>query len=185
MRANREAFERRRLRPRMLTGNVQRDLSVEVLGTRVGGAVPARADRRPRHRPSRRRARRRARRGGERRPDRALERRVALDGAGGRGDRRRAALVPALLGLGPEDRRELRPARGGGGLRGDRRHARHARPRLASARPREHVPPVHPGRGLRAVLHRPGLPELPRGAAGGRRALGGGADALHLSRTWG
>jgi lactate 2-monooxygenase len=34
MRANREAFDRRRLRPRMLTGNVERDLSVEVLGTR-------------------------------------------------------------------------------------------------------------------------------------------------------
>ena len=34
MRANRDAFERRRLRPRLLTGNVQRDLSVEVLGTR-------------------------------------------------------------------------------------------------------------------------------------------------------
>jgi lactate 2-monooxygenase len=34
MRANREAFERRRLRPRMLTGNAERDLSVEVLGTR-------------------------------------------------------------------------------------------------------------------------------------------------------
>lgn len=34
MRANLEAFERRRLRPRMLTGNVERDLSVEVLGTR-------------------------------------------------------------------------------------------------------------------------------------------------------
>jgi lactate 2-monooxygenase len=34
MRANREAFERRRLRPRMLRGNVRRDLSVEVLGTR-------------------------------------------------------------------------------------------------------------------------------------------------------
>jgi lactate 2-monooxygenase len=33
MHANREAFERRRIRPRMLTGNVQRDLSVEVLGT--------------------------------------------------------------------------------------------------------------------------------------------------------
>src|SRR5262245_5088323 len=33
MRANREAFERRRLRPRMLTGNLERDLSVEVLGT--------------------------------------------------------------------------------------------------------------------------------------------------------
>jgi lactate 2-monooxygenase len=34
MRANREAFERRRLRPRMLAGNVQRDASVEILGTR-------------------------------------------------------------------------------------------------------------------------------------------------------
>jgi lactate 2-monooxygenase len=32
--ANLEAFERRRLRPRMLAGNVERDLSVEVLGTR-------------------------------------------------------------------------------------------------------------------------------------------------------
>ncbi len=34
MRANREAFARRRLRPRMLTGNRARELSVEVLGTR-------------------------------------------------------------------------------------------------------------------------------------------------------
>lgn len=33
MRANLEAFERRRLRPRMLTGNATRDLSVEILGT--------------------------------------------------------------------------------------------------------------------------------------------------------
>jgi len=33
MRANLEAFARRRLRPRMLTGNRERDLSVEVLGT--------------------------------------------------------------------------------------------------------------------------------------------------------
>jgi lactate 2-monooxygenase len=32
--ANREAFERRRLRPRMLTGNFERDLSIEVLGLR-------------------------------------------------------------------------------------------------------------------------------------------------------
>jgi lactate 2-monooxygenase len=37
MRANREAFERRRLRPRMLTGNRERDLAVEVLGTRSPG----------------------------------------------------------------------------------------------------------------------------------------------------
>ena len=34
VRANREAFERRRLWPRMLTGNAERDLSVEVLGLR-------------------------------------------------------------------------------------------------------------------------------------------------------
>ena len=34
IRANREAFERRRLRPRMLAGNKERELSVEVLGTR-------------------------------------------------------------------------------------------------------------------------------------------------------
>src|SRR5215204_2904679 len=34
VRANREAFERIRLRPRMLTGNAERDLSIEVLGLR-------------------------------------------------------------------------------------------------------------------------------------------------------
>jgi isopentenyl diphosphate isomerase/L-lactate dehydrogenase-like FMN-dependent dehydrogenase len=34
VRANREAFERRRLRPRMLAGNKERELSVDVLGTR-------------------------------------------------------------------------------------------------------------------------------------------------------
>ena len=34
VRANLEAFERRRLRPRMLAGNTVRDLSVDVLGTR-------------------------------------------------------------------------------------------------------------------------------------------------------
>jgi lactate 2-monooxygenase len=34
LRANREAFERRRLRPRMLAGHTERDISVEVLGTR-------------------------------------------------------------------------------------------------------------------------------------------------------
>jgi lactate 2-monooxygenase len=39
MRANLEAFERRRLRPRMLTGNVERDLSVNVLGLRAPAPV--------------------------------------------------------------------------------------------------------------------------------------------------
>jgi lactate 2-monooxygenase len=33
MRANLEAFQRRRLRPRMLSGNIERDPSVDVLGT--------------------------------------------------------------------------------------------------------------------------------------------------------
>jgi isopentenyl diphosphate isomerase/L-lactate dehydrogenase-like FMN-dependent dehydrogenase len=33
MRSNLDAFERRRLRPRMLAGNAERDMSVEVLGT--------------------------------------------------------------------------------------------------------------------------------------------------------
>ena len=34
IRANREAFERRRLRPRMLAGHAERELSVEILGLR-------------------------------------------------------------------------------------------------------------------------------------------------------
>jgi lactate 2-monooxygenase len=34
VRANREAFERNRLRPKMLTGNAERDISIDVLGTR-------------------------------------------------------------------------------------------------------------------------------------------------------
>jgi lactate 2-monooxygenase len=34
VRANREAFERRRLRPRMLAGHTERELSIEVLGLR-------------------------------------------------------------------------------------------------------------------------------------------------------
>ena len=86
MRANLEAFQRRRLRPRMLTGNPERDISVEVLGTPspapfllapIGVLSIAHAD-------------------GElavaraaastARPVHALERGVALD----RGDRRRA-----------------------------------------------------------------------------------------------
>ncbi len=45
-----------------------------------------------------------------------------------------------------------------GRLRRDRRHARHADPRLAAPRPAPGLPAVHQGRGLRAVLLRPGLP---------------------------
>ena len=50
--------------------------------------------------------------------------------------RRRTALVPALLEQGRRRRRLVRRPRGGGRQRGDRRHARHARARLAHARPR-------------------------------------------------
>jgi lactate 2-monooxygenase len=39
LRANLEAFQRRRLRPRMLAGNVERDLSVDVCGTRSPGPL--------------------------------------------------------------------------------------------------------------------------------------------------
>jgi L-lactate dehydrogenase (cytochrome) len=39
VRANVEAFERRKLRPRMLAGNTVRDLSVDVLGTRAASPV--------------------------------------------------------------------------------------------------------------------------------------------------
>jgi L-lactate dehydrogenase (cytochrome) len=39
MRANLQAFDRRRLRPRMLAGNIRRDLSVDVLGTRSPAPV--------------------------------------------------------------------------------------------------------------------------------------------------
>jgi lactate 2-monooxygenase len=39
MRANREAFDRWRLRPKLLTGNAERELSMEILGTRSPGPL--------------------------------------------------------------------------------------------------------------------------------------------------
>ena len=63
MRANREAFRRRRIVPRMLRDVGERDLSTKVLGTDDARASAAGADRRADDRPPRRRARqRRARR---------------------------------------------------------------------------------------------------------------------------
>jgi len=108
MRANLDAFRNWRLRPRMLTGNVTRDLSVEVLGLRspapfllapVGVLSIAHAEAEVGWRGC----------GLVRRADGALERRDALARRGRRD--RRATLVPALLGLGPRDLRELRQAR--------------------------------------------------------------------------
>ena len=135
MRANREAFERRRLRPRMLIGNTERDLSVEVLGTRspapfllapIGVLSIAHED-------------------GELAVARAAaatgvpfflsSAASSLDRGRRREHGRRAALVPALLGQRPRARRQPRRPRRRGGLLGGRRHARHADPRLAPARP--------------------------------------------------
>ena len=64
MRANLDAFRSWRIRPRMLTGNVSRDLSVDVLGLQLGRAVSARTARRPLDRA------RGGRGGGRRRPPR-------------------------------------------------------------------------------------------------------------------
>ena len=46
MRANRAAFDRRRIVPRMLRDVSRRDTSVELFGRRLAAPVPARADRR-------------------------------------------------------------------------------------------------------------------------------------------
>ena len=150
MRANLAAFERRRIRPRMLTGNVARDISVEVLGLRspapfllapIGvlsiaheeaelgvGAAPAAV---------------------VGRADGALERRDAL-ARGGRRDRRARAGSSSTGLERPRDLRELR-------ARAPRRAGYGAivvtldtltlgwRPRDLRAR----LPAVHQGRGLR------------------------------------
>ena len=178
MRANLEAFEKWRIRPRMLTGNAVRDISVEVLGTRSPGPfllapVGVLSI-----------AHRGCGGGGRRgigvvgRADGALERGDPLD----RGRRRDecAALVPALLGERPRDLCELRPPGRAGRVRRDRRHARHADPRLAAAGPPPGVPAVHPRRGLRPVLLRPGVPVAARQAAARGSAHRGGDDARDL-----
>ncbi len=97
----------------------------------LSGAVPARADRRALDRARGRRACGRPRSRFDRSADGPLERGVALDRGGRRGDGRRAALVPALLGQRSRRRGQRRPASRGGRLRRARRHARHADPRLA------------------------------------------------------
>ena len=141
----------------------------------LAGAVPARARRRALDRVRGRRGR--CREGGrvvEGAADR-LERRDALARAGRRD--RVPALVPALLGLGSRHLRQLRLAGRGGRLRRDRRHARHAHARLAPPRSPQRLPAVHPRRGLRAVLQRPGVPVEARQAAGRGSAHRGRDDA--------
>ena len=53
LRANRAAFERWRIVPRMLRDVSERDTSVELFGRRLPSPVPARADRGARARPPR------------------------------------------------------------------------------------------------------------------------------------
>ena len=83
-----------------------------------------------------------------------------------RGDGRLAALVPAVLEQAQRPRGELRPARRGVRLRGDRHHARHDAARLAHARPRPRLPAVPAGQGHRAVRQRPGVQPHRRRARG-------------------
>jgi len=131
MRANLDAFQRWRIRPRMLTGNAVRDISVEVLGLRspapfflapVGVLSIAHEEAG---------SRRCEGVGVVRRPADPFERGHALDRRGRRDER--ASLVPALLGQRPRDLRELRQPRRSRRLRRNRRHARHLPPRLATA----------------------------------------------------
>ncbi len=140
IRANREAFERRRLRPRML--DRQRRARPLGRGARAAfaGTVPARTGRRPLDRASGSGARRRPRLEGDRRADDPLERRLDLARRRRRGARRRAALVPALLVGRPRARRQPRRPRGRSRIRRDRRHARHADSRLARPRPPQRLP---------------------------------------------
>ena len=146
----------------------------------VAGAVPPGAGRRALDRASGGRAGRGARGGRAGSPLLPIDRRLLVDRGHRGGDGRRAALVPALLDQRPRDRRQPAPASRPERLLGGRRHARHADPRLAAPRPPPRLSPVHQGRGLRAVLQRPGLPGEAREAAGGGHAHGGRDDALDV-----
>ena len=166
--ANREAFDRVRIVPRMLRDVSARDTSVELFGRRldspfllapIGVLELAHRERRPR---------RRARRRGRGRADGDLEPGVDADGGHRRRARRQPAVVPALLVDLGRSGREPRLARRGDRRRGDRGHARHDDARLAHARPRHRLPAVPARQGHRPVHERPGLPPTARRAAGGR-----------------
>ena len=180
MRANLKAFERRRLRPRMLTGNRERDLSVDVLGTALVWTVPSRADRCAEHRPQRRRTRSCESRGRHRNPIHLVERGVAFDRGSRRGDGGRPALVPALLDQRPRGDDELRQPSRRIRIRRDRPHPRHADPRLAAPRPDERIPAVPQWRGVRSVLLRSRLLRASRKVARRRPTHGCRDDARHV-----
>ena len=182
MDANRAAFARRRLVPRMLRDVAERDLSTTVLGTEMpaplllapvgvqkivhedGELATARAA------------------GGARRAD-DRQHHLALHP---RGDRRgRAATAPRWFQLyWPNDRRtrrELRQPGRGRRLRRDRRHRRHLHPRLEAARPPAGLASVPAGDGRRQLLPGPGLPRGPREAA--RRRTSAPRPAISSAST--
>ena len=151
--------------PRMLRDVAERDLSTTVLGDRAAGAAAAGADRRPEGRPRGRRAGHGAG-GGGRRPADDRQHRLALhDGGDRRGERRGAALVPALLAQRPRAARELRRPRRGRRLRRDRRHRRHLHPRLEAARPAAGLAALPQGSGNANYFQDPVFRAGPRAAA--------------------
>ena len=162
--ANRAAFERRRIVPRMLHDVAERDTSFELFSREAREPVPARADRRSRAGAQGRRPGRRARRRGRGRSgDRSNQASVAMEDCA-QAMRERPALAPALLEHLERARRELRPQGRGLWLRGDRDHARHDALRLAPAGSRPRLLAVRARQGDRAVHERPRL------QSAGRRA---------------
>ena len=165
MRANVDAFRRRALRPRMLVGTAERDISVEVLGLHspapfllapVGVLSIVHADAE------------RAVAGASK----ATGVPLVLSSAASTSLEDVAAIDPPrwfqLYWWGDRGARgEPRPAGRGGRLRRDRPHRRHADARLAAARPPERLSAVPQGGRAWAVLLRRGVPRPARVATRG------------------
>ena len=169
MDANRAAFARHRLVPRMLRDVAERDLSTTVLGTEMPAPLLLAPI--------------------------GVQKIVHEDGELATARAAGALGVPMIAstashftleeiaeacGDGPRwfqlywsnerrHRRELRPPGRGRRLRRDRRHRRHLHPRLEAARPAAGLAAVPAGDGRRQLLPGPGLPRGPREAAGGGR----------------
>ena len=176
MRANREAFERYKIVPRMLRDVSRRDLTVELFGRTlpapvlfgpVGAAELLDAGRGPRDR---------AGGGGGRCPVRVHQPGVRVDGGVRGGDGRRAEVVSAVLVDRRRLGRQLPGARRGGRLRGGRGDARHDDARLAADGSQPRVAAVRARAGDRAVHRRQSFhgdrPRADRRRRGRRRRPG-------------
>ena len=181
-RANREAFDRWRIVPRMLTGATARAPADHRAGHDDPGAGAHRPGRRAGHHASRRRARGRPRQRRARPADDPVHRFVVPAGGGRRGQRRRHPLVPALLAQRRGRLRELPVPGQGGRLLRPGRHPRHLDARLAPARSRQRLPALPHRQGAGHLLHRPGLPRRAGEDARGRPAGGRAALAADVHR---